>query len=87
MPQAHDDSGQVFVSTLVAVLRPPQAMCPLRNNRLVISAEVCERVHDGHHLAAELGKAILNAGRILAIVMAKDQPIILHLPQVSVSTF
>ena len=24
MPQVHDDSGQVFVSTLVAVLRPPK---------------------------------------------------------------
>lgn len=46
-----------------------------------ISAEVGERVHDGHHLATELGKAILNAGRILAIVVAKDQSIILHLSQ------
>ena len=59
----------------------PQAARPLRNNRLVISAEVCERVHDGYHLAAEFGEAILDAGRILAIVMAKDQPVILHLPQ------
>lgn len=58
----------------------PQAARPLRNNRLVISAKVCERVHDGYHLAAEFGEAILDAGRILAIVMAKDQPVILHLP-------
>ena len=58
-----------------------RAARPLRSNLLVISAEVCERVHDGYHLAAKLGEAILDAGRILAVVMAKDQPIILHLPQ------
>lgn len=58
----------------------PQAARPLRNNRLVIDAKVCERVHDGYHLAAEFGEAILDTGRILAIVMAKDQPVILHLP-------
>ena len=59
----------------------PQAARPLRSNRLVISAEVCERVHDEHHLAAEFGEAILDAGRILPIVMTKDQPVILHLSQ------
>lgn len=60
---------------------PPEATRLLRSDRLVINTEVCERVYDGHHLPTEFGEAILNAGWILAIVVAKDQPIVLHLAQ------
>ena len=61
--------------------KPGQATRPLRSDRLVINTKVCKRVHDGHHLPAEFGEAILNAGRILAIVVAKDQAIVFHLSQ------
>ena len=53
----------------------------LRNNRLVIGAEVCERVYNGHHLPAELGEPVLNAGRVFTIVVAKDEAVILQLAQ------
>ena len=85
LPSRHPHASPVAdASHLAAYARHgtrPQAAPPLRSNRLVISSEVCERVHDGYHLAAEFGEAILNVGRILAIVMAKDQPVILHLTQ------
>ena len=53
----------------------------LPSNGLVMSTKIGKRIYGGQHLPAELGKPILNARWVLAIVAAKNQTVVLQLTQ------